>query len=465
MTRKNVNFRYIIPVLLAGGSGSRLWPLSRTNYPKALLALKDNNSLLQNILSQIKLIPFFSTPIVVGNVNYGNVISEQIKNINSKATVLLEPEACNTAMASAIAAHYTLTLEDDPLLLILPIDNVITTLEQFANMLKIATKIALDGNLVIFGVKPNYASTEYGYIKKGIKYLNSPGFKVKQFVEKPDIKKATTYLRSDNYYWNSGIFLFLASTFLEELALYSPKIYLRSKKSISKIKLADKNLLIHSGVMKDCPSISIDKAIFEKTKHAIVLPFRGGWSEIGNWNSLYDLAKKDKQGNVATENVETFNTKNCYLYSTKQILVTSGIKNLLVVVTKDAILVASRDDINSIKNIVSYLIRKKYKEAILSPTVYRSWGSYELIEKNKSYQIKHYFIYSNKVFTPEIKLHDSTCWIIVDGRGQVTAGTKVKTISKNDFLKINNHTKFQVKNVSHKPLHFIEVCYMNLYQE
>lgn len=359
MAIKHKETRAIIPVVLAGGSGLRLWPLSRKNYTKALLKLRDDNSLLQNVLSEIALVPFLSDPIIVGNVEHRTVMTDQLKAINVKATILLEAKSFNTAAATAIAAQYALTKTDNPLFLILPVDQAIDSISQFAKMVKASAKWAIKGNLVIFGVKPDSASIDYGYIKKGQKLPQSSGYLVKQFKEKPNVKKATFYLRSREYSWNSGIFLFLASTFLEELASYSPRVFLASKKSINKITINNDTILINKSSMKGCPNISIDQAVLEKTKRAVVFPFRGGWHDLGNWNSLYDMASKDKKGNVVTKNVESFNTKKCYLYSTKQLLVTSGINNILVVVTQDAVLVASRDNIANIKNIVKHLVRKK----------------------------------------------------------------------------------------------------------
>lgn len=450
--------RLIIPVILAGGSGTRLWPLSRKNYPKALLKLRDDRTLLQNILSKIKSIPHLSTPLVIGNIEYGAVIADQLKQIRSKATVLLETESYNTAIATLLAAQYAIKKVDNPLLLILPIDQDISDLSQFAKMLTKAAKIAIKNKFVIFGVEPDSAATGYGYIKKGAKFSLSSGHLVKQFIEKPDLKKAKAYFKSGNYYWNSGIFLFLASTFIAELALHSPKVFIAAKKITDTMQPDKKTIHLNTHLIKRCPSISIDEAILESTKNAVVFPFKGGWHDMGNWNSLYDVTKKDKEGNAVTKNVVSFATKNSYLYSSKQLLVTAGVNNLLVVITKDAVLIANRDKVQDIKKIVSFLVKKKYAEATMSTIVYQPWGCYEITDKSRHYQIKHFFINPKGVFASNTNRHCSTYWIIVSGKARISTGKKTNIASKNQSIAMSKGINFEVENISNIQLHFIEIC-------
>jgi len=365
MTPKNMRFkkRLIIPVVLAGGSGTRLWPLSRQSHPKSLLKLKGKLTLLQTILSQLQRMPAMTNPIIIANVEYQAEIAKQLKAIKSKATLLLEAEAHNTAGAVAIAAQYALTQEEEPLLLILPVDQEIEDSAQFAKTLRLARQVAAEEKLVIFGVKPDFAASDYGYIERGAKLPQSSAYRVKRFKEKPSFAKARAYLKSGQYYWNSGIFFFLASGFLEELALYTPKIFAASKKAVQTMKVKKDGIFLSAKSMKDCPDLSLDYAIMEKTKRAVVFPMKSGWQDLGNWNSLYTAGKKDKQGNVVTKTSVTFDTKNSYLYSTGQLLVTTGIDNLLVVATQDAILIADRQKPQDIKKIVNYLKRNKYPEA------------------------------------------------------------------------------------------------------
>jgi mannose-1-phosphate guanylyltransferase len=448
--------REIIPVILAGGSGTRLWPLSRKNYPKSLLKIRSDATLLQAILTQIKSIPNVSPPLVMGNVEYGTAIAENLKEIDIKATVLLETLSLNTATATAIAAQYSGMKTNNPLLLILPVDQYISDVSQFIQMLDAAVQVAVTERLTIFGVPPNFAATDYGYIKKGVKLLKSPGYEVEQFKEKPSLKAATTYFKSGEYFWNSGIFLFSTAAFLEELALHSPKIFLASQKVVSLLEEDSDSIRVNTHLIRGCPNISLDKAVLEKTKRLVVFPFKGSWHDLGNWDSLYQLAKKNRLGNVTNSNVLTINTQNCYLYSSTQLLVTAGINDLLVVATKDAILVASRKK-QDIKKIVNYLIRKKHDEAILSPTVYQPWGYYEIVDKSATPMIKHYYVNPGQEFVSKIKGPASTCWLIVKGKAQITIGRKVKLISKNQSIEITHGKKFKVYNVGDIPLHFIEI--------
>lgn len=447
----------IIPIILAGGGGESLWPISRRNLPKPFLNLIGNSSLLQNAVQQIQKIISNFTPVIIGNITYSSIIQEQLNALNMQAKLLLETQSHDTGVAVAIAAQYALTQSQNPLLLVFPIDIYIDSYPQFAKMIGHATKAAYDKKLVIFGVNPDRPSTNYGHIQKGDKFQQSTGFIVKKFSEKPVLKKARAYFKSGKYYWNSGIFLFQATTFLEELAKHSHDLFVESKQVVDGIKHFGDIIKLQTHLMQSGPFLPIDKIIFEKTKSAVVFPFKGGWHDLGNWNSLYDISKKDKDLNVKTENVVSFDTRESYLYSDKQLLVTAGISNLLVVVTKDVVFVTLRDEINNIKKMLHNLIEKKYTEATLSPSVYYDWGHCIIIEKTKDQQLKQFCIKPKHGFSCRIRKNHSVYWICLNGRASIQMGSKVISISKGKSIQLSHDSKLRIDNVGRQQFNFIEI--------
>ena len=360
MSSNNIQIKItIIPVILAGGSGTRLWPLSNKNFPKELLKLHGNKTLLQSTLLQVNAIPNLEKPFIIGNIKHKNVIIRQINSLKLKATPLLETKSLDTATSVAFAAKYALTQYENPLLLILPIDHFISDIHQFSKMIWSACKIARKKKLVIFGVNPKFPSIDYGYIKKGKKISGCSGFIVNRFMEKPNLKIATQYFNSKKYYINSGVGLFSATDFLEELSLHSKKIFSIIEKT-KDIFLPKKDYtILNSHLMKKYKSISVDKAVLEKTKNCVVFPFKGKWHDLGNWNALYMLAKKDGSKNAITKNVFCFKTKNSYLYSTDKKLVTLNVSDLLVVVTNETVFVSKRGQEQNIKEMVHLLSLKE----------------------------------------------------------------------------------------------------------
>lgn len=348
----------IIPVVLAGGRGVRLWPLSDENHPKQLLRLIDNFTLLQNTINLVKIIPNSSLPIIVANDSHRFIIAEQMREIQSDVVLLLEAQSKNTAFAVALAAFFSKTKEKNPLMLVLPADLYIPSTQQFAAMIANAVETASNKKLIVFGVQPVLPDTNYGYIKRGAQIAGCSAFGVDCFIEKPDLKSAESFIDEGGYYWNSGLFLFHASTFLDELQKYAPKVYRAAQETINKMFIERDFVRFDEDISTKSPNISIDTAVFEKTTHAVVFPFMGEWHDLGEWHSLYALGKKDKQGNVASKHVVTFDTSNSYLYSSNKLLVTSGMKDCLVVATEDAILVARLDKKQDIKEIVEYLEKK-----------------------------------------------------------------------------------------------------------
>ncbi len=346
----------ITPVVLSGGTGVRLWPLARQCHPKQLLNVWGAQSLLQTVLKLITETPNLASPLVVVNEAHRFITAQQTRDIVSNATILLESQSTDTALAVAVAARYMLTKSDNPLLLVMPSDFYMPDPSNLTTMLEQAIELALQGKLVVFGVCPLSAEKNYGYIKKG-KPLDAGqrGYRVDAFIEKPLMKDAQFFLNSGEYYWNSGLFLCQASAFLQELETHAPHIFEASEKKMGHLITERDFVRMQDEEKVDYPKMSIDKAVLEKTQQAVVFPFQGDWHDLGNWKALYDIGQKDPQGNVINENIVTFATKNCYLYSNHALLVAAGLEDCLVVATDDAILVARWDQAEDIKDIVEYL--------------------------------------------------------------------------------------------------------------
>ncbi len=353
----------IVPLLLAGGRGTRLWPLSRKSQSKQVLKFFNHLTMLQSTYSNLQSIRSFETPIIICNQELRFKIAEQIKQINEKAIILVEEQPHNTAAAMAAGTIYASKIISDPLILVMPCDHYISDPEKYANMVNSAIPCAKMGKLVTFGILPKYAKTDYGYIKKGKKPKDCDGYQVEEFIEKPSLEIATEFLKAGDYYWNSGIFLYQASTLVQELKKYVPDILSHAEKSVSMSHSNRDFIFLDDEVMRDCPSISIDVALFEKTEQAVMLDFTCEWQDIGDWETLYRMGEKDKHGNVVNGNVVIFDTDDCYLYSSKPLLVASGLENCLVVATNDAILVSRLDKKQDLKKIVEHLINLGHQEA------------------------------------------------------------------------------------------------------
>ena len=350
----------IIPIILAGGRGARLWPLSNDNTPKQFLPLQNQQSLLQATLQRLKYIPEASDPIIVTHEKYRFIVAEQVKQSHQNAIVMLEKQQHNTAAAITLAALYARSNISNPILLVLPVDHLLSDYSQFSTLVKISIQYALQNSLVTLGILPVSPNTEYGYIKKGNKLPNnSIGYYVNQFIEKPVYDAASAYVDSGNYLWNSGIFIFQVSTFLHELQQHAPDVLLACQQAIQHITV-ERDFIHIDDPMTTCPDISIDNALFEKTQRAVILPFNGEWHDLGDWETLFALGVKDKHDNVKSGHVLSLNTEHCLLYSTKPVLVTSGMKNCYIVATENAVLVANRNEKLEMKKILHILRNKKF---------------------------------------------------------------------------------------------------------
>lgn len=330
---------FVVPIILAGGQGQRLWPLSTQSYPKQFLPLINQYSLFQNTLQRLADFSYLEPALVVTLESYRFILQEQIQALNMEATILLERQPHNTTAAIALATHYALTKYEDPLLLILPCDHIIDDVKNFSHLIETSFELAKLGKLITFGVLPTYPATNYGYIQKGQPIENTDAWAVESFKEKPDESLAQSYFTSHAYFWNSGIFLFRASVFLKELQQHAPEISMACKKAM-KAQQVTKDFVYIDDSLEECPNLPIDRVIFEKTSHAIVLQWSGNWQDLGSWEALYAVSPKDELGNVVLgEHIMSVATTNSYLYSTKPELHVSGLNNCCVVATEEAVLV------------------------------------------------------------------------------------------------------------------------------
>lgn len=350
----------IVPIILAGGVGSRLWPLSRKNHPKQMLKLVNHLTMLQSTLQYIQTLQDCSLPIIVTHEEQRFSIAEQIRQVNQEANILLERKSLNTAFAVSIGTLFAASNHINPLILVLPSDHYIPESHKFAKLISEAIPVALEGKLVIFGVEPTSVNTEFGYIKRGKKINNNDAYYVDHFVEKPDLKTAQDFLETGEYYWNAGIFLYQASSLRRELEKYAPRILSCAESAIKGMEIQKDFIYLGEISKEDCPNLPLDKAIFEKVDEAVVFPFNFEWLDLGDYNALYKIGTKDKDLNVVHGNVVSFDTQKCYLFTNKSLLVTSGISDCLVVATEDAILVSRLDKKQDIKKIVEHLSEEHY---------------------------------------------------------------------------------------------------------
>ncbi len=455
----------IIPIILAGGTGSRLWPLSRKSFPKQFLNILDSeDTMLQKTYKRIEKLDDIYRPIVICNEEHRFIVGHQMEEIKIEPLeILLEPEGRNTAPAITIAALKVLDIfkdtNIDPILLVLSSDHQIQDINKFHSAIKNSIEEALKGNLIIFGVPPTYPATGYGYIKSESQLDQneySP-IKVDCFIEKPDEKTAGKLIKDKKYSWNSGMFVFKATAILSEIKSFSPEILKNCEQCIDKSKKDLDFLRLEKRSFLNCNNVSIDISVFEKTNKAYVIPLLCGWDDLGSWESLWKMSKKDVNGNYLNGRVLADNTRDSLIISKEKLLVGIGLDNLILVETKDAILVAHRKCSQSVKNIVSLMNSRGYTEAKNHKFVFRPWGSFLSIENGSTWQIKKIEVNPGASLSLQMHFHRSEHWVVVNGTAKVEIGNIEKIIGPNESVYIPLGVKHRLSNPTKLPLTLIEI--------
>jgi mannose-1-phosphate guanylyltransferase/mannose-6-phosphate isomerase len=450
----------LIPVILSGGSGTRLWPLSRELYPKQLLPLIGENTMLQETAVRIAGIDGEAAPIVVCNESHRFTVAQQLRDIAvTPEAIVLEPVGRNTAPAVAVAALLALSGHNgekvDPLLLVLPADHVIRDVGAFQAAVRLGLESATAGNLVTFGIVPDRPETGYGYIRRTDG--DGPAFPVAQFVEKPDVATAQGYLASGEYFWNSGMFLFSASRYLAELRRFAPAMLSACEDSVAAARRDLDFIRLPAEEFGACPSDSIDYAVMEKTDSAVVVPLEAGWSDVGSWSALQDALTADEDGNVTCGDVIVENTSGCLLHSTSRMVAAVGLENHVVVETKDAVLVAPRDKVQDVKSVVTRLKAQGRYETSVHREVFRPWGSYDSIDNGDRFQVKRLVVKPGASMSLQLHHHRAEHWIVVSGTARITRGEEVLLLGENESTYIPVGTKHRIENPGKVTLHIIEV--------
>ena len=448
----------IVPVVLSGGSGTRLWPLSRELYPKQLLPLVGKDTMLQATLNRLQGLGGLAEPIVVCNEEHRFLVAEQVRQIGVEpAAILLEPAGRNTAPAVALAAAAALQDRkqgDDPVLLVLPADHVIRDKPAFQEAVMAGMKLAKEGRLVTFGIVPDRAETGYGYIRAAARNGAAP---VQQFVEKPDATLAAEYVASGEYFWNSGMFMFRASRYIEELRTHRPEIVTQCVAAIASAKADLDFIRVDREAFEACPSDSIDYAVMENTAHAWVVPLDAGWSDVGSWASLHDACDADAAGNVAVGDVLVEDASNCFLYAESRLVAAVGLADCIVVETKDAVLVAPRERVQDVKKLVERLKADGRYETALHREVFRPWGSYDSVDQGDRFQVKRIVVKPGAQLSLQMHHHRAEHWIVVQGTARVTRGDDTFLLGENQSTYIPMGVRHRLENPGKVPLHLIEV--------
>ncbi|MFO7766101.1 MAG: mannose-1-phosphate guanylyltransferase/mannose-6-phosphate isomerase [Pelovirga sp.] len=450
----------ILPLILSGGGGSRLWPLSRELQPKQLLSLVGNQTMLQQTISRVRGLQNVHPPLIICNEAHRFMVAEQARLLDVvPEDIILEPCGRNTAPATAIAALYALEKRDDPLLLVLPSDHLIKDVRAFEDAVSVAAEFADRGNLVTFGIPATHPETGYGYIRADENTLNEchPVYRVAEFVEKPDLKTARQYVESGQYYWNSGMFLFRASRFIDQLRSFEPEILACCRRAFVETKKDFDFLRLNTNSFKASPAKSIDYAVMEKTKGAVVVPLQAGWSDIGSWSALYEVQERDENDNVLTGDICTRDTTRSYLHATHRLVAAIGIKDMVIVETADAILVAPISQTQEVKALVEQLKLQKRNESLFHRRVNRPWGFYESIDSGKRFQVKRISVNPGASLSLQKHQHRAEHWVVVSGTAQITCGDKEMLLGENQSTYIPSGQIHRLANPGSAPLEMIEI--------
>jgi mannose-1-phosphate guanylyltransferase/mannose-6-phosphate isomerase len=457
----------LIPLILSGGSGTRLWPLSRELHPKQLLPLVGAQTMLQQTVQRTHGMADLAAPIVVCNESHRFMVAEQLREqAVTPQAIILEPIGRNTAPAVAVAALVALDRARkagdaraeaalDPILLVLPADHVLRKVPAFQAAVSAGLAAARAGKLVTFGVVPDRPETGYGYIRRAPG--DGPAYAVQQFVEKPDVATAQQYVESGDYYWNSGMFMFRARAYLEELRRHAPAMLSACEDAVAAATRDLDFTRLSKSEFAACPSDSIDYAVMEKTDAAVVVPLDAGWSDVGSWSALQDALPRDEAGNVVHGDVLVEDSSGCYLHSTSRLIGAVGLQDHVVVETKDAVLVAPRDRVQDVKALVNQLKLQGRYETSLHREVFRPWGSYDSIDHGERFQVKRLVVKPGATMSLQLHHHRAEHWIVVSGTAQITRGEETFLLGENESTYIPVGTKHRIANPGKVMLHIIEV--------
>lgn len=451
----------IVPLILCGGSGTRLWPLSRESYPKQFLSIKkdDKFSLLQKTILRILSLKNLKKPILVCNEEHRFIVAEQMREINIKDfIILLEPFGKNTAPAITLAALKSLELEEDPTLLVLSSDHEINDIEKFLDVVNLGLNYSEQNKLVTFGVVPSTPEIGYGYIKSKEPFNNNlDGFEIECFIEKPDLETAKKLIKDNRFTWNSGIFMFKSKEIIKEINQFSPEILITCKESIKKSIFDLDFQRLDKESFRQCEDISIDIAVMEKTSRGIVIPLNAGWSDLGSWEAVWEISKKDLQGNYSEGNVVLEGTKNSYLRSEDRLIVGIDLNNLIIVETRDAILISDKKSSQKLKTLVNYLKKSKMPEGRSHTKVYRPWGNYLSVLEDDRWQVKLIEVKPGEKLSLQMHHHRSEHWVVVSGTAKVEVDSKIEILSENQSVYIPLGSKHRLSNPGKISLTLIEV--------
>ncbi|WP_457913562.1 mannose-1-phosphate guanylyltransferase/mannose-6-phosphate isomerase [Candidatus Gillettellia adelgis] len=456
----------LLPVIMAGGTGSRLWPMSRELYPKQFLRLRSFHSMLQETLNRLDGVEI-SEPVIICNQNHRFIVAEQLRQIGMLShNIILEPLGRNTAPAIALAALNALAQGKDPIMLVLAADHIIKNIGAFRSAIKTAHPFSAEKSLVTFGIVPTKPETGYGYIQRGEYSANAEITVscVKRFVEKPDLATAKNYVDSGEYFWNSGMFMFRSKRYLEELKKFRPDIFFACQSALNNTTCDENFINVNQDAFARCPDASIDYAVMEHTQDAVMISLDAGWSDVGSWSALWEVSPKDTAGNALTGDTFLYNVHDCYINTDKTLVAAIGVDNLVIVNTRDALLVVNKSKVQDVKEIVKHLKQENRSEYKRHRDVYQMWGVYKLLISEKRFYVNCIVVNPGKALSLQIQYHRIKHWVVLAGTAAVTSGDRKFLLTKNQSVLVPIGVIHCLENPGNVPLEVIEVQ-MHSYRE